>query len=174
MRYTFSNIAKLAGLEPNEMAAKNWLTNLVYPWLLLIDNADDREMNLEQHFPAGERGFVLVTTRNPYNRTLGTIGQKFYDFEQEILDKNESNELLLRAADEPKRTVTVRDAAARIAQRLGYLPLALVQAGKAIFRGMCTCSLWNYLDIYDSSWQRIRRARSLSGASSTLSNEESR
>ena len=154
------------------MAAKNWLTNLVYPWLLLIDNADDREMDLEQHFPAGERGFVLVTTRNPYNRTLGTIGEKFYDFEQETLDKNESNELLLRAADEPQRTVTVREAAARIAQRLGYLPLALVQAGKAIFRGMCTCSLWNYLDIYDSSWQRIRRARSLSGARSNLSNDE--
>jgi hypothetical protein len=172
MRYTYSNIAKVARLEPNDLAAKNWLANLVYPWLLLIDNADDRNVDLEQHFPAGESGFVLVTTRNPYYRTLGTLGDKCYDFEKETLGSEESNELLLKAADEPRRMLAVRDAAARIAHRLGYLPLALVQAGKAIFRGMCTCTLWNYLDIYDSSWQRIRRARSLSGVRGTLSNDE--
>lgn len=129
-------------------------------------------MDLEKHFPAGERGFVLVTTRNPYNRTLGTVGEKFYDFEKEKLGTDDSNELLLKAADEPRRITSVREAAARIAERLGYLPLAIVQAGKAILRGMCTCNLWNYLDIYDQSWQRIRRARSLSGGRSRLNNEE--
>lgn len=153
-------MAKIGGVEPNELAAKSWLANLTYPWLLLIDNADDRGMELQKHFPAGERGFILVTTRNPYNRTLGTIGEKFYDFnKEERLGVDESNELLLRAADEPRRLVSVRDAAARIAERLGYLPLALIQAGKAILRRLCACNLWNYLDIYDQSWQRIRRAR---------------
>ncbi|KAI9811231.1 MAG: hypothetical protein M1827_005563 [Pycnora praestabilis] len=172
IRHTFSNIAKIGGVEPNELAAKNWLANLAYPWLLLIDNADDRNMDLQKHFPAGERGFLLITTRNPYNRTLGTVGEKFYDFEKETLDVDESNELLLKAADESQRITSVRDAAARIAERLGYLPLALVQAGKAIFRHMCTCNLYNYLDIYDQSWQRIRRARSLSGLRSSLNNDE--
>lgn len=172
MRHTFSDIAKIGGVEPNELAAKYWLANLAYPWLLLIDNADDRSMDLQKHFPPGERGFILVTTRNPSNRTLGTVGEKFFDFDQEKLDKHESNELLLKAADEPRRITSVRDAAARIAERLGYLPLALVQAGKAILRGMCTCNLWNYLDIYDRSWQRIRRARSLSGVRSNLNNDE--
>lgn len=154
------------------MAAKNWLANLRYPWLLLIDNADDRNMDLENHFPPGERGFILVTTRNPYHRTLGTVGEKFYDFEKRRLDTDESNELLLKAADEPRRITSVRDAAARIAERLGYLPLALVQAGKAIFRGMCNCNLLNYLDIYDQSWQRIRQARSRSDFRSGLKNDE--
>lgn len=154
------------------MAAKHWLANLSYPWLLLIDNADDRNMDLEKYFPAGERGFILVTTRNPYYRTLGTVGEKFYDFEKKRLDADESNELLLKAADEPRRITSVREAAARIAERLGYLPLALVQAGKAIFRGMCNCNLSNYLDIYDQSWQRIRRARSRSGLHSSLNNDE--
>ncbi len=172
VRHTFSNVAKIGGVEPNELAAKNWLANLNYPWLLLIDNADDRNMDLQKHFPAGERGFILVTTRNPYHRTLGTVGEKFYDFEKKRLDVDESNELLLKAADEPRRITSVRDAAARIAERLGYLPLALVQAGKAIFRGMCNCNLSNYLDLYDQSWQRIRRARSLSGLRSSLSNDE--
>jgi hypothetical protein len=129
-------------------------------------------MDIQKHFPAGERGFILVTTRNPYHRTLGTVGEKFYDLEKEKLDADESNELLLKAADEPRRITSVQDAAARIAERLGYLPLALVQAGKAILRRMCTCNLWNYLDIYDRSWQRIRRARSLSGLRSSLNNDE--
>lgn len=172
IRHTFSNVAKIGGVEPNELAAKNWLANLRYPWLLLIDNADDRNMDLESHFPPGERGFVLVTTRNPYHRTLGTVGEKFYDFEKRRLDTDESNELLLKAADEPRRITSVRDAAARIAERLGYLPLALVQAGKAIFRGMCNCNLLNYLDIYDQSWQRIRQARSRSDLRSNLNNDE--
>lgn len=172
IRHTFSNIAKIGGVEPNDLAAKNWLANLTYPWLLLIDNADDCNMDLQKHFPAGERGFVLITTRNSYHRTLGTVGDKFYDFEKKRLDTDESNELLLKAADEPRRITSVRDAAARIAERLGYLPLALVQAGKAILRGMCNCNLLNYLDIYDQSWQRIRRARSLSGLRSNLNNDE--
>lgn len=172
IRHTFSNVAKIGGVEPNELAAKNWLSNLNYPWLLLIDNADDRNMDLEEHFPAGERGVILVTTRNPYHRTLGTVGEKFYDFEKKRLDADESNELLLKAADEPRRITSVLDAAARIAERLGYLPLALVQAGKAIFRGMCNCNLWNYLEMYDQSWQRIRQARSRSGLRSSLNNEE--
>lgn len=172
MRHTYSNIAKIGGVEPNELAAKNWLANLAYPWLLLIDNADDRSVDLQKHFPAGERGLILVTTRNPDNRTLGTVGEKFYDFDKEKLDKDESNELLLRAADEQRRIISVRDAAARIAERLGYLPLALIQAGKAILRGLCSCTIWNYLDIYDRSWQRIRRARSLSGLRSNLTNDE--
>lgn len=172
IRHTFSNVAKIGGVEPNELAAKNWLANLSHPWLLLIDNADDRNIDLEKHFPAGERGFILITTRNPYHRTLGTVGEKFYDFEKKRLDTEESNELLLKAADEPRRITSVRAAAARIAERLGYLPLALVQAGKAIFRGMCNCNLLNYLDIYDQSWQRIRRARSQSGLRSSLNNDE--
>ncbi|KAI9892831.1 MAG: hypothetical protein M1814_000990 [Vezdaea aestivalis] len=172
IRHTFSNIAKVGGIEPNESAAKNWLATLGYPWLLIIDNVDDRNLDLEKHFPAGERGVVLVTTRLSSNRTLGTFGDKFFDLDKEKLDDSESNELLLRAADEPRRIISVQDAATRIARRLGYLPLALVQAGKAILRGMCSCTLWNYLDTYDRSWQKIRRARSLSGTRSNLTNDE--
>lgn len=46
IRHTFTNIAKIGGVEPNELAAKNWLANLAYPWLLLIDNANIRDMDL--------------------------------------------------------------------------------------------------------------------------------
>ncbi len=43
----------------------------------------------------------------------------------------------------------------------GVLPLALVHAGKAILNQLCT--LAEYLDFYDRNWQRIRKARNVSG-----------
>ena len=57
----------MGGAEPNENAAKNWLSCLTRPWLLLIDNADDPDMEVTRYFPGGERGVILMTTRNPSN-----------------------------------------------------------------------------------------------------------
>ena len=68
VKHTYSNIAKNVGREPSEAAAKTFLAELEKPWLLIIDNADDPAMHLEDLFPGGERGVVLVTTRNPHKR----------------------------------------------------------------------------------------------------------
>ena len=143
-------------MEPNERAAKDWLANLNHPWLLIIDNADDLTTPLEEHFPEGDRGIILVTTRNPLNRVHGTIGQGSYHFER--LGEAEANDLLLRAACEPSPwSITAKDYATKITNHLGFLALAVLQAGKAIAKRICT--LANYLDVYDRSWQRIRRLR---------------
>ena len=139
-----------------KLAAKNWLTNLDRPWLLLIDNADDPAISLEDYFPEGERGFVLVTTRNPSNKVHGTIGSRFYHFEK--LQTDEASDLLLKAAGAVRPwDFSVRDSAARITETLGYLPLALIHAGGAIVNRLC--SLGNYLNFYEKNWQRIRRTR---------------
>ncbi|KAL9034188.1 MAG: hypothetical protein Q9180_005546, partial [Flavoplaca navasiana] len=144
------------GVEPNERAAKDWLANLDRPWLLLIDNADDLTMPLDNFFPEGDRGTILVTSRNPLNRMYGTIGEGSYHFER--LGEAEANVLLLRAACEPLPwSDTARGYAAKISERLGFLALAVLQAGKAIAKRMAT--LGNYLDVYDRSWQKIRRLR---------------
>jgi len=55
----------------------------------------------------------------------------------------------------------MRTSAARIADTLNYLPLALIHAGRAIMDGLCPLS--NYLDFYERTWKRIRRSRSISG-----------
>ena len=39
---SYAEIAKIGGVEPNEKAAKNWLATRALPWLLIIDNADDK------------------------------------------------------------------------------------------------------------------------------------
>ncbi|KAL8729496.1 MAG: hypothetical protein Q9181_004988 [Wetmoreana brouardii] len=159
VQHTYSTIAQVGGVEPNERAAKDWLANLDHPWLLLIDNADDLSTPLEELFPEGDRGVILVTTRNPVNRMYGTVGEGSYHFER--LAEVEANDLLLRAACEPTPwSNTALEYAGNITTRLGFLALAILQAGKAIAKRICT--LGNYLEVYDRSWQKIRRLRTRS------------
>jgi tetratricopeptide (TPR) repeat protein len=161
-KQSFSEIAKIGGVEPNELAAKNWLSNLVHSWLLLIDNADDPDISVEDYFPEGERGFILVTTRVPENKMHGNIGSRFYQFEK--LESEAANELLLRAAGiSCPWDLPVRESAALITSTLGCLPLALIHAGKAIVNRLC--ELGNYLHFYKKNWERIRQARKASGYS---------
>ena len=160
--HTFSEIAKIGRVEPNELAAKNWLSNLEHPWLLLIDNADDPDISVEDFFPEGERGFILVTTRVPGNKVHGYGEPGFYHFER--LETEAANDLLLKAAGIAcPWDQSVRESAATITSALGYLPLALIHAGKAIVN--CLCELKDYMRYYKKNWEKIRRARKASGHS---------
>ena len=157
---SFIAIAKACGTDPNERAAKSWLSSSDRPWLLLIDNADDTNLETERYFPDGEHGLTLITTRNPSVKIHGTIGQGFYHFDR--LDDDEASELLLRAADnhEP-RTPTLMRLASAITTKLGALPLALIHAGNAIKARYCELS--NYIPYYERSWQLIRQNQRMTG-----------
>ncbi len=85
-------------------------------WLLIFDNADDPAV-LARYLPGG-LGHVVITSRNPGWHELAS------PVEVDVLSRNESITLLRRRAPQ----LTDRDAA-RIAQALGDLPLALAQAG---------------------------------------------
>ncbi|KGO57336.1 Tetratricopeptide-like helical [Penicillium expansum] len=158
-KHSFAGIAKIGGVEPNENAAKNWFSSLQYPWLLLIDNADDPEIDVMRYFPSGERGVILITTRNPANKGYGTDGSRFFHFDK--LETEEASDLLLAAAACSRPWgVSTRSYAARAAEILGYLPLALIHAGKAILEKLC--SLSDYPEYYERTWNKIRRSRSRS------------
>ena len=138
---------------------KYWLSNLEDPWLLIIDSGDDPKMPIEEYFPGGERGHILLTTRVPDFRVHGTVGSRFFHFEK--LKNDDANELLLKAAGEPRPWGSeTRTWAAIITEALGFLPLALVHAGRAIMNHLCT--LADYPMYYKRSFRRIRRARSVS------------
>lgn len=149
---------RYAAREPNESAAKDWLSNLEVPWLLIIDDAasDDSEFNLESLFPDGERGHILITTRDDSHKIHGTVGPKSFEFGN--MDVEPATSLLLKAACTPEPwDASTRQSASLITKALGYLPLALVYAGKAIMEGLCT--LQDYVSYYVTSWQRIQQAR---------------
>ena len=144
-------------MADNVSAAKHWLSNLKYRWLLIIDNADNPEVRLDRYFPEGERGHILLNTRIPAHRDYGTVGSQFFHFEG--LDQNDGIELLLKTAAKPlpPDSLTERLATA-ITQALGSLPLALIHAGKAIRKGLC--KLDDYLRYHAIERQRVRDAQS--------------
>ena len=153
---SFIAIAKACGTEPNERAAKSWLSCSEKPWLLLIDSADDINMDIERYFPNGEHGLTLITTRNPSFKMYGTIGTQAFHFEG--LNDHEASELLLKAAGhhEPWTSET-KELAAGITAKLGALPLALVHAGKAMKAKYFNMN--SYISYYEQSWQLIRQGQ---------------
>ena len=127
------------------------------PWLLLIDNVDDPNFPLDDFFPKGENGHILITTRNPPHKTQGTIGKGFFDFSH--WNSDAAPKLLLKASMEPRPwSPALHKSAAQISDALGELPVALIVAGRTIMQGLC--SWQNYLRHFKASWQRMRaRAR---------------
>jgi tetratricopeptide (TPR) repeat protein len=130
-------------LEATESAGKHWLSQLDEPWLLIIDNADNPELDLTTLFPEGDKGDLLITTRNPDFRSHGTSGS----VELKGLKAKEALQLLLRLAGIPKPwDADIEAAGNNIARTLGYLALALIQAGTSIFRKFC--DLTDYLNFH--------------------------
>lgn len=156
IKQTYAVIAKIGEVDPNENAAMHWLSNLEHRWLLIIDNADDPRIPLEKYLPKGNRGHILITTRNPAHKVHGNVGPGFLEFRG--LDNREANDLLLKAANQPiPWDDTCETSASSITETLGFLVLAIVHAGAAIREGLCT--LKTYLSFYQRGWKRIRRAR---------------
>lgn len=114
---------------------------LVRDWLIIYDNADDPQLDLRPFIPTCDNGAVLITTRNTMLRDLAPEGY----LELDVMSEEESITVLLQAAlpSGVKPTTRDRSVAATIAQQLGYLPIAIVQAGCFIRQQQC---LYEYED----------------------------
>ncbi|KAJ5997596.1 hypothetical protein N7522_009256 [Penicillium canescens] len=157
IKQTYAEIGKHAKVEASHTAAMHWLSNREDRWLLIMDNADDPQISLDQYFPRGDRGHVIITTRNPSHKEYGNVGRRFFKFED--LSNDDASALLLRATTlaEPWDADS-SSWANTITRQLGCLALALIQAGSAIRNGLCT--LKSYLVFHDTEWEHIRRIRS--------------
>ncbi|KAL9047126.1 MAG: hypothetical protein Q9214_000217 [Letrouitia sp. 1 TL-2023] len=123
-----------------------------------IDNADDPSIDVSRFFPPGDRGHILLTSRNTECRYHETVGYQ----ELKEMEKNEAITLLLRAAGKNHSDPKNRKLAGPIAQALGYLPLALDQAGASIRRNIC--SLKSYLTVYNRWRRQIMGRREIQGS----------
>ncbi|KAG0648834.1 Kinesin light chain [Hyphodiscus hymeniophilus] len=142
----FANLGKIANKDATFEAGKHWLSNCQHSWLLVIDNADKRDMDVSKYFPAGGRGHIILTTRNPNNVLHATIGEA--NFRE--MDEEDAITLLLRAVQpgtddykDPKRRMLAKP----IVSALGCLALALIHAGATIRRRLYT--LETYLRVYE-------------------------
>ena len=141
----FRDFARIDKLEEKFETGLYWLSAQKLPWLLIIDNANDANLDYAQYFPSGGTGHILVTSRNPDCKVHATVG-----FEEFVnLEESDAITLLLRSAviGDPSDK-ELRKTAHPIVKALGCLPLAVIQAGASIRQNIC--SLSEYLDIFNA------------------------
>jgi len=134
VRSSLAGLASALGLAPSasgiDLTAAGVLDALrrgepYERWLLVFDNANDPD-ELLSFIPIGRgHGHVLITSRdNRWESMVDTV-------QMDVFERRESVQFLLKRA--PRRLADTD--ANRLAEALGDLPLALVQAGAVLFEG---------------------------------------
>jgi tetratricopeptide (TPR) repeat protein len=101
-------------------------------WLMIFDNADDVTWGLRQVIPRGSYGSVLITSQDTKSRQLVRGGCE--ELHVDTLEPEEALALLLRhlQVDTFEITKDILHDCEAVAQRLGYLALAVGLAGAYI------------------------------------------
>ena len=142
-------IAPLLQVDQDVDSVKRALANTAQPWLLIFDNADDPRLSLTAYFPPGDRGDVLITSRNHECRQYGTVGA------QEVgkMTREDALALLTKTVygiaveqDHHHHHTHEDEARLQLVQSLGCLALAVVHAGAYIREA--SCSSEEYLELY--------------------------
>ena len=106
---------------------KDTIESWSFPWLLVFDNFDrpDEVLRISDCFPQSSFGKIIVTSRHAGSKRLGNVIQVTGMSEDESLD-------LLFSRSGLKRTEENVCEAKSVVAQLGYLPLAVDQAGAYI------------------------------------------
>ena len=147
----FLNIAGKLNIPGRSLEeARQGLANIEHPWLLVLDNADDPDVDYQYYFPAGPSGVVILTSRNAECHQHANTRH----IELEGLPEVDARKLLLCAAKVPQEKQHLfQDDAQSITTLLGLHPLALILAGAYISRGHCT--LAGYSRVYHRQRERL-------------------
>ena len=124
---------------------RRWLSQGPAPWLLIFDNAQTVK-DIRDYIPPGNAGHVIITSRNPNWRSIGST------LSLDVLDRDEAVSFLLGRTGS-----TEANAAATLADLLGDLPLALEQAGAYIEETPSTIS--DYSRRFRKEWRKLFRRR---------------
>ncbi|KAK0515736.1 hypothetical protein JMJ35_001770 [Cladonia borealis] len=139
---SFASLGQQMGKGATFTGGMHWLSQCTKPWLLIIDNADDPEMDVSKYFPVGGSGHILITTRNPGAELYATVGHLRFSG----LDPEDAVNLLLKTAfpqdESPSPRSDSRQTAQKIASELGYLALAIANAGTSIRRNIYTLEMY--------------------------------
>lgn len=104
-------------------SVKRVLANTLQASLLVFDNADDPNLPLAPDIPAGDRGDVIITSRNPECRQYKTVGSR----EIGPLSYGDSEALLFKTVNGGTAPDDrLKGEGRRVASTVGRLALAIV------------------------------------------------
>jgi tetratricopeptide (TPR) repeat protein len=145
----FQDIARDSGAGETAQDALRWFSQQREEWLLLLDNADDPNVNLRKFLPPCSHGSIIITTRNEAIRLHAPNSNHLVSG----MDPDDAVDLLLTSSMmEPSQQN--RNLAYSIVKELGYLALAIAQVGAYISH---SCNLTEYLSIYNENRAEILR-----------------
>jgi len=154
----YLQVAEICGLESQVSVVQRWLSNISEPWALILDNADDPRLDISSYFPVGNRGVVLITTRNPGCKVHATVGS----YELGAMATGEAVTLLLKTAGtDDVSNRSMRTAAEAVVRMLGCLALAITQAGAVIRQGYC--KLEEYRALYSRRRTELLSQKAIQG-----------
>ncbi len=125
---------------------------------MILDNADDPCLDISRYFPAGNRGVILITTRNPECKVHATVGS----WELGAMTTDEAITLILKTAGvEDLSDTSIRKTAETVVATLGCLALAIIQAGAVIQKRLC--SMEEYCAVYSRRRRELLSQRAVQG-----------
>ena len=151
--------AQASCLDESAEAALQWISGIQEEWLIVFDNADDLTPNVVAKFiPPGNRGNILITSRNP---SMGRLIAFKNVIEVKEMEEADAITLLLKASCLDASAEHLQ-AAKNIVATLGYLPLAVDQAGAYIEERKCDIN--NYLGQFSAHRQTLMLDATFKGA----------
>ena len=151
--------AKACGVDATVQSVLQWISVMQEEWLIVFDNADDPLPEVVARFlPSGDRGNILITSRN---RSMGRI----ISFENsiEITEMEEPDAIILLLKTSCLDAAEHLQAAQEIVAELGCIPLAVNHAGAYIEAGRCDIN--NYLRQFFMHRQTLMSDAIFTGAS---------
>ena len=147
-------------LDDSVESVLQWISSIQEEWMIVFDNADEPPVSVVEKFiPPGKRGNILITSRN---QSMGRL----ISFENmiEINEMEEADAItLLLKASHLDASAEHREVAKNIVTELGFMPLAIDQAGAYIESGRC--SIDKYLQQFFLHCQTLMSDSTFKGAS---------
>lgn len=122
---------------------------IAVPWLLILDNADsgDKEDFFHEFWPAGDYGSILITSRD--TTLYKSVGGEVLSGLAESSAVTLLVQLCRPRGRDGRREISSHEteAALRIVEHMGCLPLAITQAAEVIVKDSCLLS--DFLEAYN-------------------------
>lgn len=123
-----------------------------------ILGCDDPDLDVSQYFPVGNRGTILITTRNPDCKIYATAGW----CELGQMEMEDAITLMLKTKGVKNLSDTsAREAAKPVVLALGCLALAVLQAGAMIQQDFCDMEEWR--EIYTPRREELLERKAVQG-----------